>query len=187
MLPLIPLAVSLAPELAKWLFGSDGEKTANDVVAAVQAVTGTSDVAAASQVLAGNSQIATDLRVKLAQIAADRDRTASDAQLAALTAQLKDTADARSLTASLAQSKSAVQWAAPIVSFTVLVTFGSVMFLALTRTLPTGSETLLNMLLGSLAAMTTSVVSYWVGSSAGSVQKTDLLYRSAPASPGDKS
>lgn len=187
MLPLIPLAVSLAPELAKWLFGSEGEKTASDVVAAIQTATGTSDVTAANQVLSCNSQVATDLRVKLAQIAADRERAANDAQLASLTAQLKDVANARALTSELAQSKSAVQWAAPIVSIVVLATFGSVMFLALTRALPAGSETLLNMLLGSLAAMTTSVVSYWVGSSAGSVQKTDLLYRSAPAVSGDKS
>jgi hypothetical protein len=39
---------------------------------------------------------------------------------------------------------------------------------------------ILNMLLGTLAAMATSTVSYWVGSSAGSAQKTDMLYRSAP-------
>jgi hypothetical protein len=59
-------------------------------------------------------------------------------------------------------------------------TFGAVMGLALTRSLPAGSETILNMLLGTLAAMANSVVCYWVGSSAGSSQKTDLLYRSAP-------
>ncbi|MBN8891091.1 MAG: hypothetical protein BGP12_08485 [Rhodospirillales bacterium 70-18] len=38
----------------------------------------------------------------------------------------------------------------------------------------------LNMLLGTLAAMASAVVSYWVGSSAGSAQKTDMLFRSAP-------
>lgn len=36
------------------------------------------------------------------------------------------------------------------------------------------------MLLGTLAAMATNTVGYWVGSSAGSAQKTDMLYRSAP-------
>jgi hypothetical protein len=40
------------------------------------------------------------------------------------------------------------------------------------------------MLLGTLAAMATSTVSYWVGSSAGSQQKTDLLYRSTPNGGG---
>lgn len=58
------------------------------------------------------------------------------------------------------------------------------MGLALTRALPSGSETILNMLLGTLAAMATSVVSYWVGSSAGSAQKNDMLFRSTPQ-PGN--
>ncbi len=39
---------------------------------------------------------------------------------------------------------------------------------------------ILNMLLGTLAAMATSVVAYWVGSSAGSATKTDMLFRSSP-------
>jgi hypothetical protein len=186
MLPLIPLAISLAPEIARWLFGTEGEKTATAVVAAVQSATGTADENVASQMLATNPQAAVDLRVKLAQIAAERERTASDAQLTLLKSQLADIADARALTVSLAQSKSAVQWAAPVVSAIVLTTFGAVMFLALTRALPAGSETLLNMLLGSLAAMSTSVVSYWVGSSAGSAQKTDLLYRSTPLTSSDR-
>ena len=43
-----------------------------------------------------------------------------------------------------------------------------------------GIYMILNMLLGTLAAMATSTVSYWVGSSAGSAQKTDLLFRSTP-------
>jgi len=181
MFPLIPLAISLAPEIGKWLFGDAGEKTATAVAAAVQAATGTTDEAVASQVLAGNPAAAADLRVKLAQIAAEQEKSQSDAAAAMLSAQLRDVADARAQTVALAATHSAVQWAAPIVSVTVLATFGTVMFLALTRALPAGSETLLNMLLGSLAAMATSVVSYWVGSSAGSAQKTEMLYRSTPA------
>jgi hypothetical protein len=180
MLPLIPLAISLAPEIGKWLFGDAGEKTATAVVAAVQAVTGTTDEAVASHVLSANPTAAADLRVKLAQIAADREKVQSDAAAAEFAAQLRDIADARAQTVALAQNHSPVQWAAPIVSITVLGTFGAVMYLALTRSLPVGSETLLNMLLGSLAAMATSVVGYWVGSSVGSAQKTELLYRSTP-------
>ncbi len=97
-----------------------------------------------------------------------------------MTAQLADVQGARAQTVALAQAKSAVQWAPPIVSLVVLLTFGVVMWAALTRQLPAGSETILNMLLGTLAAMATSVVGYWVGSSAGSSRKTDLLYQSTP-------
>ena len=111
------------------------------------------------------------LRVQLAQIAAEQDKAARDAEQAELQAKLADVAGARTQTVQLAQARSLVAWGAPVVSGVVLVTFGVVMALALTRSLPAGSETVLNMLLGTLAAMATSVVSYWVGSSAGSARK----------------
>ena len=41
----------------------------------------------------------------------------------------------------------------------------------------------LNMLLGTLAAMATSVVSYWVGSSAGSARKDEHLAQLASSQP----
>ncbi len=177
---LIPLAISLAPEIGKFLFGAAGEKTASAVAQVVQSVTGTTDEAVASQAIAGNPQLAAQLRVQLAELAAGQEQAARQAELDTLTARLKDVQDARAQTVSLAKSGSAVAWAPAVVSFVVLATFGLVMWAALTRALPAGSETILNMLLGTLAAMATSTVSYWVGSSAGSAQKTDMLYRSAP-------
>ena len=180
MLPLIPLAISLAPEIGKWLFGDKGEQTAAAVARVVQTVTGTTDETVAQQVLARDPTVAAQLRVQLAQLAAQREQAAAQATLEALKAQIADVQSARAQTVSLAQAKSAVQWSAPVVSIVVLATFGVVMWAALTRSLPAGSETILNMLLGTLAAMATSVVGYWVGSSAGSERKTDLLYNSTP-------
>jgi hypothetical protein len=189
---LIPLAISLAPEIGKWLFGSKGEQTAQAVAQVVQTVTGTTDDAVAQQVVARDPSVAAQLRVQLAQLAAQQEQVARQADLDALKAQIGDVQNARAQTVALAQAKSAVAWAPPIVSIVVLATFGLVMWAALTRALPPGSETILNMLLGTLAAMATSVVGYWVGSSAGSERKTDLLYNSTPVaatSPaiGDKS
>jgi hypothetical protein len=177
---LIPLAISLAPEIGKWLFGSKGEQTAAAVTQVVQSVTGTTDDAAAQQLIARDPQVAAQLRLQLGQLAAQQEQASRQADLDTLKAQLGDIASARAQTVSLASTRSFVQWAAPIVSIVVMSTFGAVMGLALTRSLPVGSETILNMLLGTLAAMANSVVCYWVGSSAGSSQKTDLLYRSAP-------
>jgi FlaG/FlaF family flagellin (archaellin) len=177
---LIPLVLTLAPEIGKFLFGDSGEKTAAAVAQVVQSVTGTTDEKVAQAAINGNPQVAAQLRVQLAQLAAQQEQQARQAELDALSARLRDVADARAQTVALAQSHSAVQWAPVIVSFVVLATFGLVMAAALTRALPVGSETILNMLLGTLAAMATATVSYWVGSSAGSAQKTDLLYRSAP-------
>ncbi len=177
---LIGAVTGLLPGIEDAIFGRNASAVQAAVTQVVASVTGVA--APTAQDVAGLSpDQQAQLRVQLAQIAA-ADRQAVRAQeMADQAAILKDVADARQQTIALAGAKSPVQWAAPIVSVVVLVTFGAVMFLALTRSLPAGSETLLNMLLGTLAAMATSVVSYWVGSSAGSQQKTDLLFRSTPA------
>jgi hypothetical protein len=185
MLALVPLAIQLVPEIAKWLFGDTAAKTATAVAQVVQQVTGAdpsteAGVAAASAVLQGKPELASRLQVEIAQIAAAREKEQRDADAASLAAQLADVANARQQTVALAQAKSSLQWAPVVVSIVVLATFGTVMFLAITRALPAGSETILNMLLGTLAAMAANVVSYWVGSSAGSAQKTELLYRATP-------
>ena len=181
---LIPLAVSLAPELARWLFGPGAAATTQAVAQAVQVATGTPDEAASQTALSRDPQMAAQLRVQLAQIAAAAEQAARQTELDGWAARLRDVADARAQTVGLAQTRSPVQWAAPVVSIVVLSTFGTVMWAALTRSLPPGSETILNMLLGTLAAMATSVVSYWVGSSAGSASKTDMLFRSSPPASG---
>ncbi len=71
--------------------------------------------------------------------------------------------------------KGVTAWGAPVVSVVVLVTLGTVVSLVLLRAIPAGSETVLNVLLGTLAAMATNVVGYWVGSSAGSARKDERL------------
>lgn len=167
--------------LTRWLFGPTASKTTADVAAAVAAVTGTPDPAAQVAVLERDPAAALALQGKLAEIAAARQAEADAAMLDALKAQLADVANARAQTLGLAASHSAIAWAAPVVSLVVLTTFGVVMGLALTRSFPPGSETILNMLLGTLAAMATSTVSYWLGSSAGSASKQVTLDKIATA------
>jgi hypothetical protein len=188
MLPLIPLAIQIMPAIATWLFGDDGEKVAQQVGAVVTRVTGIAEphtgegVAAVEAVLQGKPELAVQIQVQLAKIAADHEAEANraaeairKADLDALRAQIADTDSARQQTIALAQTGSKIAYGAPVVSALVLMTFAVVMTLAFTRSLPAGSETILNMLLGSLAAMATSVVSYWVGSSAGSARKDEHL------------
>lgn len=183
MLPLIPLALSIAPELARWLFGDKAEATTAAVGSAIARVTGTPDGSAAQAVLARDPQIAATLRVELARIAAEAEASSRQSELGTFQAALKDVADARSQALGLAQAHSVVQFAPAVISALVLVTFGVVMWAALTRALPEGLQTELPMLLGTLAAMATSVVSYWVGSSAGSASKTQMLFRVATNQP----
>ncbi len=72
-------------------------------------------------------------------------------------------------------------WASPAVSIVVLVMFGSVIIVTLLHAIPAGSETVLNVMLGTLGGMASGVVNYWLGSSAGSARKTELLADSVPS------
>ena len=178
MLPLIPLALSIAPELARWLFGDTAEATTAAVSSAITRVTGAPDMAAAQAVLARDPQVAAALRVELARIASEAEAGSRQVDLGTMQA-LKDVADAQSRALMSAQAHGAIQFAPVVISAMVLVTFGGVMWAALTRVLPDGLHAELPILLGTLAAMATSVVSYWVGSSAGSASKTQMLFRVA--------
>lgn len=197
MLPFIPLAIQIAPAIAKWLFGDGGEKVAQQVASVVTNITGIAEphtdagVVAMEAVLQDKPELATQIQVQLAKIAADHEaesnraaEAARKAELDTLLARIADTDSARKQTIVLAQSGSRIAYGAPVVSALVLGTFAVVMTLAFTRSLPAGSETILNMLLGSLAAMATSVVSYWVGSSAGSARKDEHLAQLASGQTG---
>lgn len=168
------VVLDLAPEVGRWLFGAGAESTISAVQSAVGAVTGTQDPAAQTAALADPEKAAA-LRVELAQIAAEREAAAGQADQAALVSQLSDVAGARATTVQLAQAGSSMAWGAPAVSVLVMLTFGGVVSIALTQAMPAGSETILNVLLGTLGAMATNVVGYWVGSSAGSARKDARL------------
>ncbi len=164
------IALDLAPELGQWLFGPGASTTVTAVQNAVQAVTGSDKPDDQLQALT-NPDLARTLRVQLAGIAAARAAAASKSAQDQLVAQLADVANARATTVQLAQSGSPMSWGAAVVSVVVLVTFAGVMIMSLLRSIPENAAPVLNVLLGSLTTMATSVVSYWVGSSIGSVRK----------------
>jgi hypothetical protein len=168
---LIPLALNLSPDLARWLSGDAAEATAATISQAVQDVTGTNDPVAASTALHNNPSVSARLRVELAKIVADRENAAQTASVSS----------SGSRTSAPTVQRSGLAWSAPVVSGIVLLTFATVMIFVLTHTLPAGSETMANMLLGTLSAMATSVVSYWVGSSAGSARKDEQIAQTVRA------
>ena len=168
------VVLDLAPEVGRWLFGADAGPAVAAVQAAVRSATGSDDPAVQAAAVA-DPEVAATLRVDLARIAAEREDAAAAAAQASFAAMLADVAGARAMTVQLAQVGSAMAWGAPVVSVVVLATFGGVVALTLTRAMPAGAETVLNVLLGTLGAMATSVVSYWVGSSAGSARKDARL------------
>ena len=58
-----------------------------------------------------------------------------------------------------------------VVSLAVVIGFLGLVGIMFFVTIPTGSEPLANVLIGTLASMATCVVNYWLGSSAGSAAK----------------
>ncbi len=177
MLPLIPLVISLVPQLTKWLFGSTAANTVAQVTSVVHSLTGSTDPATVSAAIAADPALANQITLQLAQIAASRENEADATNQAALVATLSDIASARAQTIDLAQARSPIAWGAPVVSTLVLATFGTMLAIVLSRSIPAGSESLANVMLGTLASMATATVSYWVGSSAGSARKSVDLAR----------
>jgi len=90
-------------------------------------------------------------------------------------AQLADVTSARTQTVELAKAGSAIAWGAPIISVIVPAGFFGMLYLVLTKEIPDGSPRLADIMLGWLGAAFSAVVGYWVGSSAGSAQKTSLV------------
>jgi hypothetical protein len=177
------LLVDIAPDVGRWLFGSSGEKTAGMVAQAVETVTGTSDTDAAQAVLAKDPEAVLQLRLQLMQIVAQQqaeaDRTAEAqraADLATFQAAAADRTGARAQTTMFGQLHSALAWAPATLSGIILVVFGGLIFVVLTKnTVTTESLPLANVLLGTVAAMATQVANYWLGSSSGSAAKSDQM------------
>jgi hypothetical protein len=177
------LVVDIVPEVGRWLFGDSGEKTAGLVAQALETVTGTSDADAAQKVLGQDPEAVSQLRLQImaivAQQQAEADRAAEAqraADLAAFQAAAADRAGARSQTTMLAQLHSGLAWAPAMLSGIILVVFGVLIFVVLTKsTLSTDSLPLANVLLGTVAAMATQVANYWLGSSSGSATKSDQM------------
>ncbi|OYD80928.1 hypothetical protein [Azospirillum brasilense] len=175
MLPLlIPIISALAPvllpEVAKAALGSGetAQKVGEAAVSVVSAVTGipiSSPADAERAVAAAQTDPA-----KLAELY----RQQGDQVVALLRLDNDDRADARAQAIQLAQAGSRISWGAPIVSTIVLVTFGVVLYRVLSQ--PAGAiDQNATLMLGALTTMASAVVSYWVGSSAGSAAKDKLL------------
>lgn len=180
MLPLIPLALSLLPDLGRWIAGDTGGRVAEAAAQAVRIVAGTDDPAEATRIVqALPPEHAAQLRIRLAEIAREAEQDARAAELETFRAALADVQNARGQTVELARAGSQVQWAPVLVSSIVLVSFAAVVWLVLTQEIPPRSEALANVLMGTLGAMASAVVSYWVGSSAGSAAKNALLMNKA--------
>jgi hypothetical protein len=171
---LIPIAIALAPQLARWLLGSDAEDTAKAVENATVAVLGSADPDTVGEAIK-DPEKAAQLRAQLAQIAADKEKAERGAELEELKLQIQDAASARQQQETLAITDSPIAWAPAVLSGLILVLFGialSVMFL---HSLPQSDNQIVYVLVGTLAAMVTQVGNFWLGSSKSSTDKQQDL------------
>lgn len=87
-------------------------------------------------------------------------------------AQLEDVQDARATTVALAKAKSNLAWGAPVVSIVVMIGFLILSFLAMKPDLAGIRTDVTLFLLGAWSGYAGAVVTYWLGSSAGSNDKS---------------
>ncbi len=200
MLPLVPIAISLIPDLIKILAGDKAGAVADSVAKAVTQATGTADPQAAKAKLDADPAATAALRIKLAEIALEATKIQNDEEdrkrkdqltqfqaqlqaedqkrkdeLAQLQAQMKsdleNTTGARALQESLVKSGSPLQWAPPIVSIVVTLFFASTVIFLIVWPKAATNPDLLNICVGALVAGFSTVISYWLGSSQSSRNK----------------
>lgn len=188
MLPLIPLALSVVPDLIKAIAGDRAGTVASQVAGIVQAVTGTTDPVAAERMLAADPALAATLRVRLAEIALESEKARllaaeqhRQAELARMQKALENTQGARASLGELVRAGSPIAWGAPAVS--VIVTLGFFVFLValMWGGIATGENqtvaNIINIAVGTLAAAFATVVNFWLGSSQGSRNKDEAVAR----------
>ena len=132
---LIPLVLSLAPQLAGMIFGSKGADATTKVAAVVQTVVGAAadlnapgGVAAAVAHIQSDPQASAELAAKLAdlhlQMQKEQDVEAESVRqnaLDELKTRLSDTASARTMTTNLAQAHSGLAYGSVVVSVVIVV------------------------------------------------------------------
>jgi hypothetical protein len=181
-MPLIPLLLGLAPTVASWIMGDKTGSVVSQVTGIARDILGTTDAAGIERAVATDPNLA--LQFKMALLQAEADARAHEAQmnrqaLEELNARIADVASARSQTVELAKAGSAIAWGSPVVSVLAIAVFGGFVYMLFASAVPEGMKEALLLLGGSAATGYGMVLSYWLGSSSGSAQKTAALEKVA--------
>lgn len=159
---LLALGLSLAPQIAEWLFGSRGERVAQAATDIVRTITGTEDAEEAQRVLLEEPGKAAEVKLKLAELAAQEAAAQRAADLEEMKATLADTQDARAAMVALAKDRNPLAYGAAVVTACMLALFA--------YSLMAGADVPMD-LRETLKVLTVASVTYWVGSSRGSAAK----------------
>jgi len=180
MLPaLIPIALSLAPLLAKWVGGRDAGAVAAEVATAARSVVGTDDPSEVAAQIEADPAKRGELAVELSRIAAAREEEEHRQRVRELEIAAQDRADARQMA-----RVGALAWGASLVTGAAFLLLAGTLGVLAFVEVPAGSREVLLMLAGVVAAMAKDGASFWLGSSASSAGKSGLLHRPLAASQG---
>ena len=165
------LLLGVAPTVASWILGDRTGAAVEKVTGIARDILGTDDPSGIEAAIARDPNAALQFKTALIQAEADARRLEHEAILA----QIRDVQSAREQTVRLAEAKSPIAYGAVLVSAIVLVGFAVMLWLVIREEVPANQRDMVNLLLGTLAGMASSVVAYWVGSSNGSMQKNAAL------------
>ncbi len=166
---LIPLALNLAgefiPDLIGGLAGKDAQKFAEKVVGTAEKITGEkieteADVAKAIQIIKSDAQLQTELKIQLSQERLETARIHSQDRISART---------------MAQKTTLHAVAVCVISVLVVLGFGTMLWLVLANPLPEGNSEIVYILLGTLSAGFSTVLTFWLGSSHSSQDKSQMM------------
>ena len=170
MLPHIPLALSILPELIRIIAGDKAGRVSRTVAVAVAEISGTEDLALAEARAKADPDIAIRLKTRLSEIALDAQRAQLEAETAQKRIEAENTANARGMTVGLVQAGSIISWSAPLFSLVSIVGFYSVLIISV-KTGLRDVDPAVALLLGTVASMASQATNFWLGSSQGSYNK----------------
>lgn len=168
-----PLVASAAPTIGSLLGGlipfPGGAilgQVAGKVVAEALGVPPTPDAVSAAITTGDPSVVAAKLSEAEAKM---------NAEVEKFRIQLQDVADARATTVKYVQAGSALSWGAVIVSIVVMAGFIGISFLAMKPDLAGVDKSVTLFLLGAWSGYAGGVITFWIGSSAGSADKSQQI------------
>lgn len=190
---LVPILLQAAPFLADLIFGDKTgtvvQKAADIVGSALGADPTDPQVIQAALAKADPTALMA-LQEKLAEFAHDEamarltaEQATRQAEKDEMIAAMADVQNARGQTVQLAQIKSPLAYGAAIISFLVIVSFGMTVYLVFRAAIPPENREMAFYIIGQLSTFAGMVVAYFVGSTSGSMQKTQMMAGQSGGAP----
>lgn len=158
---MLNLILSALPILGSLVAGGKADAVIDAGTKVAREIFGTTDESAIVAKMEADPRLAEQFKAKL------------EAETATLRMQIEDTQDARQQTIKLAEAGSSIAWGAPVISVLIVVGFLTLVFALIFKQVPDSQVALV--LFGSLSGAFGTVVSYWLGSSAGSARAGDTV------------